>query len=487
MVKGTSAGTLARIQLIARPVPVKSGALQRAERRFAVHNRLRSLRVIAQARMTATRAGWLPTGYMQHRRYLHTAALLQDGRVLVAGGHNGTNAIQFAEIYDPDTARWTRAAPMLNPRYAHTATLLNDGSVLVCGGAGAFGVTAGSGGSTSGDSLPLAAVERYSPVTGTWTVMEPMNQTHVNHTATLLPDGRVLIADGLGLFDGDEETLNVVEWFDPATGSWTTGNAGHPRFSASATLLPDGRILLYGGETFSRETGLIPQFSADLLDPATGNTDRVAEGARFWHTATLLPDGTVLLAGGGIASSYITSPENVTTWFENTREERFIPATGQRQVTTPMSIHRHGHTATLLPDGTVMIAGGNFYVETQTPYLQLPAQDSLVSTERYQPLPVGPDGSASGRWSNEANLLEARGAHTATLLQGGTVLVAGGGNYSTGEVFDSAERFYPNLPGLGGCLVPLAAGAAVAGGGLLARRLLRGRRGGSPDRDTQPG
>jgi hypothetical protein len=147
---------------------------------------------------------------------------------------------------------------------------------------------------------------------------------------------------------------------------------------------------------------------------------------RFWHTATLLADGTVLLAGGGIASSFITSPENVTTWFEVSRDERFIPVTGQREVTAPMSIRRYRHTATLLPDGTVLVAGGNFYVETRTPYIQIPAQDSLVSTERYQPLPVRPDGTAGGSWTNEAKLVEARAGHTATLLRDGTVLVAGG-------------------------------------------------------------
>ena len=193
--------------------------------------------------MTGT---WVPTGAMFGPRFGHTATFLQDGRVLVAGGVDA-NTVQTAELYDPETDEWTRTGSMHEPRFLHTATLLQDGRVLVAGGYGSSPVLGGFDPPDPGIPV-LAAAELYTPATGTWTRAPDMTTSHAEHTATLLPDGRVFIADGNGAVgDGPAITLDTVEWFDPASQAWSFTNRGVPRYGATSTMLADGYLLMFGG------------------------------------------------------------------------------------------------------------------------------------------------------------------------------------------------------------------------------------------------
>lgn len=277
---------------------------------------------------------WTATGAMLEIRAGHTATLLPDGTVLVAGGGDGGRT---AELYDPATGTWTATGSMITPRWYHTATLLPDGTVLVAGGSAIIG----------GDSpLALASAELYDPATGTWTATGNMIEAREARTATLLPDGTVLVAGGSG--SAGSALVESAELYDPASGSWTaTGRMIDDRFNHTATLLPDGTVLVARGDAI----GIGPLTSAELYDPSSGAwtaTGSMIE-ARY-GSATLLPDGTVLLAGAKIdggTDSLLASAE------------RYDPGSGSWAAIADMVEARFSHTATLLPDGTVLVAGGN--------------------------------------------------------------------------------------------------------------------------------
>ena len=267
--------------------------------------------------------------------------------MLVAGGFDGTTAnapLALAELYDPNSGSWTPTGSMLEARYDHTATLLPNGMVLVAGGAR----TNGAG---------LASSELYDPVTGTWTTTGNMSAPRVYHTATLLANGKVLVA---GSFVGSSEgviALASAELYDPATGSWTpTGSMDQTRGYHTATLLNDGTVLVAGG------SGGGP--GSELYDPSSGSwtpTGSMVE-MRSYHTATLLPDGTVLVAGGG------------TTIGQAATAELYEPSSRTWTSTGPMVAAALERTATLLLDGTVLVTGGYD-----------PSANGLASAELYDP------------------------------------------------------------------------------------------------------
>jgi len=333
----------------------------------------------------------------------HTAALLADGKVLVAGGiSNGPDPLASAELYDPSTGSWTATGDMIEARWNHTATLLRDGKVLVAGG--------GYGG--------VRSAELYDPSSGSWTATGNMHEGRRDHTATLLRDGKVLVAGGYASSGGSSEFPGPVasaELYDPGTGFWTaTGNMAEARGSHTATLLPNGTVLVVGDLA-----------SAEVYDPGTGSwtaTGNMAE-ARGIHTATLLPNGTVLVVGGNSGTKHLASAE------------LYHPDTGLWTATASMAEGRNGHTATLLPDGTVLVAGS-----LPNPY----SRDALASAELYDP--------GSGTWAETGSMIKGRCCPPATLLLDGTVLVAGGEG-SSGPLCDgcvvvqqlaSAELYAPS-------------------------------------------
>jgi hypothetical protein len=339
---------------------------------------------------------WVQTDSMYYTRSDHTATLLPDGKVLLAGGAPKRST---AELYDPATGTSTKTGAMFDGRELFTATLLPNGKVLVTGG-------------YVGVLQPFAQTELYDPATGTWAKTTPMNYGRSAHTATLLPNGKVLVTGGYASTD----SRATAELYDPVTATWTkTGSLNYARSFHTATLLPDGKVLVAGGNDSNTYHA-----SAELYDPATGTwtkTGSLSHG-RINHTATLLPNGKVLVAGGNEYNGSTAGSENV---------ELYDPATGTWAVTTSMNYARTLHTATLLLNGKILVAGGHA------------TTDSRASAELYDP--------ATGKWVATTAMNYARESFTATLLPGGGVLVAGGVDMTIGlpTARASVETFYPGL------------------------------------------
>jgi N-acetylneuraminic acid mutarotase len=347
----------------------------------------------------ATPFQWDFTGSLNEPRYYHTATLLSDGRVLVAGG-TGPRAETFpypglasTELYDPATGTWTVTGSLNAGRLLHTATLLFDGRVLVTGGWPDH---------TYGGILSSA--ELYDPATGNWTPTMSMSVGRAGHTATLLSDGRVMV---VGASRGSPHS---TELYAPATENWSfTGSTTTSRFGYhSATLLANGKVLVAGGYD---STGGHVTARAEIYDPATGTWTPTGSltTARHDHKASLLANGMVLVAGGANDAGILASAE------------LYDPATGNWTPTGSLIVARWRHTATLLCNGRVLVTGG------------LSRSNSVASSEIYDP--------ATGNWTVTGSLSDARGLHTATLISWGRVLAAGGNNngafLATAELYDS--------------------------------------------------
>jgi uncharacterized repeat protein (TIGR02543 family) len=291
----------------------------------------------------------------------------------------------------PET--WDATGSMSMGRIDHTATLLANGKVLVTGG---------SDGGPNGYGITSA--ELYDPATGIWTNAASMGGGRASHTATLLADGKVFVAGGRG--------SSSAELYDPATGIWTyIGSMSSRRGGHTATLLANGKVLVVGG--YNNLIGYLG--SADLYDPATGiltSTNSMSH-SRGFHTATLLANGKVLVAGGvGSVSS----------------AELYDPATETWTNTGSMRLGRSQHTATLLASGMVLVAGGGY---------------SDSSTELYNP--------ATGTWTNTGSMSGGRDLHTATFLANGKVLVAGGaGSLFSAELYDPATGIWTSTGAMSG-------------------------------------
>jgi hypothetical protein len=321
-----------------------------------------------------------PTGSMLVARGFHTATLLPSGIVLLAGGDSFDaegRPLASAELYDPGTGTVSATGSMTAARKYHSATLLPNGMVLIAGGE-----------DSSRD--PLASAELYDPGTGAFSATGSMTVAREYHTATLLTDGMVLVAGGR---DSSPFALASAELYNPGAGTFTaTGTMTASRASHSATWLPNGEVLVAGG----------PWAMAELYDPGTGTFTATGTmtGGRSDQTATLLPNGKVLIAGG------------------NGGAELYDPSTGTFAATGNMSTDRLFHTATLLPSGMVLVAGGEGGYQFAT---------FFSSAELYDP--------GAGHFAATGSMTVGRWAHSATLLQDGTVLIAGGFGYRSAEIF----------------------------------------------------
>ena len=333
---------------------------------------------------------WLPADAMNQGRGRHTATLLPDGKVLVAGGFRKTT-LSSAELYDPPADTWTTTVSMGEVRQSHTATLLGNGKVLVAGGL------------ADSSQSKRSSAELFDPVAGTWSATGSMGDARDSYTATLLADGRVLVVGGAGV---SVARLASAELYDPVTGTWSlTGSLNQGRSSHTATLLADGRVLVAGGS----DTSFAASSSAEIYDPSTG-TWALTSGmnqARVFFAATLLASGKVLVSGGK-NGALVDIPG----------AELYDPVTGTWSQTGDMALPRSNHTVTLLQDGSVLVAGGRRGSKT------------LALVERYDP--------AAGTWSETGSLAHSRNQHTGTLLPDGRVLAAGGigGATSSAELFN---------------------------------------------------
>jgi hypothetical protein len=283
---------------------------------------------------------------------------------------------------------WTATGSMIETRSRYTATLLANGKVLVAGGA------------EYGTGTIKASAELYDEASGIWTATGDMVTGHYGHAAVLLPDGRVLVAGG---------STAVAELYDPSSGTWTaTGRMVSTWFPGfTATLLPDGKVLVAG----ESEGGSVDPAPPEVYDPASGTwtATRKMVTTRYGHTATLLPDGRVLVAGGGCCGkTYLASAE------------LYDPATGRWTATGDMDVVRGGsatngasgaHAATLLADRRVLVTGG---------FGQSGRGVVRASAELYDP--------SSGTWTFTGSMGGARLGHIAIQLADGRVLVAGGLN-----------------------------------------------------------
>jgi hypothetical protein len=285
---------------------------------------------------------------------------------------------------------WTEVGSLTTARFRHSATLLASGKVLVAGGC-----------CEATTNNFLRSAELFDPATGAWsaTASLTIDRYYYPPAALLLASGKVLVAGG-GNYNGP---LPDAELYDPATETWNvTGSLATARYAHTATLLVNGQVLIAGG--CCDATGNLR--SAELYDPAKGTwsaTGSLTTG-RSYHTATLLSSGEVLIAGGSDNGGYLSSAE------------LYDPATGTWSATGSMTMARYDHTATLLALGEVLVAGG-----------------FDASAELYDP--------NRKTWSATGPMATARYSHTATLLSSGNVLVAGGAN--SGTALASAEVFHP--------------------------------------------
>jgi large repetitive protein len=440
------------------------------------------------------------TGPMSGARTDHTATLLADGHVLLAGGVDEGGAGEVtasAEIFDPVTGTFTSTGPMATARSGASATLLRDGRVLVAGGS-----------DSSNDALPSA--ELYDPRSGTFSETGTMSGARMDHTATLLADGNVLLAGGV--YEGETSDLAPsAEVFDPVTGTFTpTGDMTMTRLGASATLLRDGRVLIAGGSNLDESGAIESRYgtTAELYDPttelftATGSTSNLLR----MPEATLLSDGRVLVAGsldysgvdfelfepaaGRFTSTGVTGISGgTTTLLQDGRvllsaagpPDVFDPTTGRFTATGALpALELADRTAATLQDGKVLFLGG-WDLERSSPSAELYdpvaatyAPTGWMGTGRYRPtvtllangdvlvtggaqvlwnspepqsLPIRTAElyhPATGTFTSTGSLHAGRSGHTATLLRDGRVLIVGGsGGQERRKRHASAELYDP--------------------------------------------
>lgn len=373
------------------------------------------------------------------KRLSPSSVLLPDGKVLIMGGQNDQFIVEkSAEVYDPATRMFSLLGPQMTvQRSAHAAVRLTDNRILITGGTGS-GATA----------------EIYDPSHNTFTALAaPMVSRRTLHTATLLPNNEVLITGGWIITSGTCcVTTNTAEIFNPKTSTFrpANGNMSSPRAFHSAAKLPDGRVLLTGGidaagmqlntaEVYDSNTGTFTTISAKMLS------------TRNDHTSTLLNDGTVILLGG------VTPSPGTAEVFES--------STAMFRSNTPiLTMPRAEHAMSALTSGKVLVTGGSngsavqrtteIYDPSQGQFIPGPLMGTarlghsstllssgkvliagganLDTTELYEPI--------TGTMAPSARLTTARGFHTATLLDDGQVLITGGWdgtNYlNTAELFD---------------------------------------------------
>ncbi len=351
---------------------------------------------VASARAAA--AGWWSAGNMSAERGVATATLLNDGDVLVAGGDSDGGAVASADLFDPVSNTWSAAGSMSTGRWEDTATLLGNGNVLVAGG-------------IDPNISWLKSAELYDPASDTWSPARDMTTARYGHVAALLKDGKVLVAGGWG-YSG---AVASAELYDPTSNSWSSaGSMSTGRYLATATALPNGKVLVVGGISTIEPNSA--QAGAELYDPASNSWSAAASmvTARFGATATLLSSGKVLVAGGDDSNGDALRSA-----------ELYDPTSNAWTSATSMNNPHAYQTATLLSTGNVLIVGGDNGNNPYTPE---------TSAELYDP--------TSDTWSSAGSMSDSRERATATALNDGRVLVAGGDqggpNLASAELYELA-------------------------------------------------
>lgn len=359
---------------------------------------------------------WSLTGSMSTVRTDHTATLLNNGKVLVAGGVDGSNnVLASAELYNPRTGTWSLTGSMQTPRTNFIARRLSNGEVLAAGGIDNYA------------DPSLTSAELYNPATGTWSAIANMNVGRENFTATLLNNGEVLVAGG----DNNNgqpyiSPLASAELYNPTTGTWAlTGSMHTARFNQTATLLTDGEVLVAGGDDgygydLKRNNPQSPCFcphataTAELYNPATGTWKNIHQmhKAREGASAVSIPDGSddILVAGGFQGNQYTGCCYYYKT------AEIYNPTTGKWTLTGNMNTARADQTAAQLSAGQDIVIGGTNNKD-----------GNLATAEIYDP--------TTGTWSYTGQMNYPRVGQTTTHLFNGQILVAGGYGQASAEIY----------------------------------------------------
>ncbi len=353
--------------------------------------------LLATTAMPALAAGtFQKTGSMNVSRVSHTATLLPNGQVLVAGGDNSTlggSPLASAELYNPATGKWTFTGSMSVPRESHQAVLLQNGQVLVAGGSNASGT--------------LASAELYNPGTGTWAATGSMTTARSGFSMTVLQNGQVLAWQGTS-----------ADLYNPATGTWSaTGGPTSSVGGANSALLPNGDVLAIG---------LSLNTPSELYDPSTGTWSTTGStGTTLLNPITPEFSNGEVLATGSFASG--TASDSSSSLYD--------PSTGQFTLEAgPCSCRAFGGAG--LQTDQVLVVGGAITKQAQ-PY---PITLTIASAELWS--------LSTQSWTSTGNLHDSRSGPTVTVLQNGQALVAGGEQSSKQTnyhfvVLASAELFTP--------------------------------------------
>lgn len=316
---------------------------------------------------------------MPQPRAAHSATLLRDGRVLLAGGCHANGCEEGisgdALLFDPKSKTFTEGGTLVQPRVGHRAIRLRNGAVLLIGGWTPDGAS--------------KLVEMYDPASGMFSRHGELLQARDGFSATPLHDGNILIVGG---YTGDMQRLSGAEIYDPRTGkSRAAGNMSTPRMAHTATLLPDGRVLIAGG---SRARGQLLD-SLELFDPVTG---RFQDGghlrkARHKHAAIRLGNDVLIIGGAG-----------VTEFAEQFRDSELWRPGASRTMQGPVmqdGRYKILDSVVRLRDGSVLVTGSG-----KTP--------ELLDSDAKHFKPIAGDLGSELAFS------------TATALRDGQVLISGG-------------------------------------------------------------
>lgn len=351
---------------------------------------------------------WRIVGDMHERREYAGGVQLNDGRILAVSGHPlpGVGSLGSAELYNPQTETWTVTGSLRQPRNGgNTATLLADGRVLLAGG--------------HSNSEVIRGAEIYDPATGQWSDAGNLSVAR-DPVPTFLADGRVLVAGGIDWFTDSGKAYDVAEIYDPKTGEWTvTGSLTTPRYAHQMILLDDGRVLAMGG--YEKRDVLLT--TAEIYDPQSGRWQETGSlsSPRVAFGLVKLRDGRVLVAGGFTGRTW-----NVRNYVSTVT--LYDPALGTWREIAPMNDARAGFPMIVLPNGLVLAAGG---------WGDRPQE--LKAVEIFDP--------NTETWRAVAPMNVSRRNHRAALLSDGSVLIMGGSNLMGGRYLASCEIFSFERPG----------------------------------------
>ncbi|MEO8045051.1 MAG: kelch repeat-containing protein [Spartobacteria bacterium] len=360
---------------------------------------------------------WSTYAPMLENRGGYAAAVLKSGNIFIAGGVTGNLTLQTAEILNPTTGQFTSLGKMQVPRNQHRANLLADGKVLLTAG--------------STDGFNLSSNETFNPTNNTFSLVGSMVDVRKSHTATTLQDGRVMVAGGKGA-----GYLKTAEIYDPATLLFHSASpmAGG-RGLHTETLLNSGKVLVTGGVT----TGGVSIKTAELFDPVTETFSSTGnlELQRKRHRAALLNDGKVLVMGGDTLNNVQGGGDR-----ETETAERFDPATGIFTPVGSMSLARAEHEATKLLDGTVLVTGGTTAPELGELYQ--PGTATFATTTGTMVIARGRHVSlrlTNPAWGSSAGKVLSIGGAAI----GGPVFGGGQQAQDSVEIYDPATKLFTNF------------------------------------------